>query len=321
MNTNQVNVNPRKVAIVGCGFVGSASAFALMQSGLFSEMVLIDANFAKADGEARDISNGVPFAPPVQVYAGGYDDLADAAVVVLTAGAAQKPNETRLDLVHKNVAIFQSIIPEITKRNFRGILLVVANPVDILTYAALKISGYAPNRVIGSGTVLDTARLKENLGKHLEVDSRSVHAFIVGEHGDSELAVWSSANVSGIPLHDFCEMRGHFDHEGAMKRIADEVKNSAYTIIDLKGATYYGIAMAVKRICEAIVRDENSILPVSTLMNGEYGIDGVVLSMPSIVGASGAITKVPLSLSNEELAELQSSAELLKNVLKEVAVA
>lgn len=255
------------------------------------------------------------------MYAGGYDDLADAAVVVLTAGAAQKPNETRLDLVHKNVAIFQSIIPEITKRNFRGILLVVANPVDILTYAALKISGYAPNRVIGSGTVLDTARLKENLGKHLEVDSRSVHAFIVGEHGDSELAVWSSANVSGIPLHDFCEMRGHFDHEGAMKRIADEVKNSAYTIIDLKGATYYGIAMAVKRICEAIVRDENSILPVSTLMNGEYGIDGVVLSMPSIVGASGAITKVPLSLSNEELAELQSSAELLKNVLKEVAVA
>lgn len=272
MSKNEVVMNPRKVAVVGCGFVGSASAFALMQSGLFSEMVLIDANFEKAEGEAFDISHGVPFTRPIKIYAGDYDDLADAAIVVITAGAAQKPGETRLDLVHKNINIFKSIIPEIVKRDFQGILLIVANPVDILTYTALKLSGYAPNRVIGSGTVLDTARLKERLGEHLEVDSRSVHAFIVGEHGDSEIAAWSSANVSGIPLHDFCEMRGHHDHEGATSEIAEKVKNSAYEIIQRKGATYYGIAMSVKRICEAIIRDERSILPISTMMDGEYGI-------------------------------------------------
>ena len=272
MSKNEVVMNPRKVAVVGCGFVGSASAFALMQSGLFSEMVLIDANFKKAEGEAFDISHGVPFTRPIKIYAGDYDDLADAAIVVITAGAAQKPGETRLDLVHKNINIFKSIIPEIVKRDFQGILLIVANPVDILTYTALKLSGYAPNRVIGSGTVLDTARLKERLGEHLEVDSRSVHAFIVGEHGDSEIAAWSSANVSGIPLHDFCEMRGHHDHEGATSEIAEKVKNSAYEIIQRKGATYYGIAMSVKRICEAIIRDERSILPISTMMDGEYGI-------------------------------------------------
>ena len=272
MSKNEVVMNPRKVAVVGCGFVGSASAFALMQSGLFSEMVLIDANFEKAEGEAFDISHGVPFTRPIKIYAGDYDDLADAAIVVITAGAAQKPGETRLDLVHKNINIFKSIIPEIVKRDFQGILLIVANPVDILTYTALKLSGYAPNRVIGSGTVLDTARLKERLGEHLEVDSRSVHAFIVGEHGDSEIAAWSSANVSGIPLHDFCEMRGHHDHEGATSEIAEKVKNSVYEIIQRKGATYYGIAMSVKRICEAIIRDERSILPISTMMDGEYGI-------------------------------------------------
>ena len=272
MSKKEVVMNPRKVAVVGCGFVGSASAFALMQSGLFSEMVLIDANFKKAEGEAFDISHGVPFTRPIKIYAGDYDDLADAAIVVITAGAAQKPGETRLDLVHKNINIFKSIIPEIVKRDFQGILLIVANPVDILTYTALKLSGYAPNRVIGSGTVLDTARLKERLGEHLEVDSRSVHAFIVGEHGDSEIAAWSSANVSGIPLHDFCEMRGHHDHEGATSEIAEKVKNSVYEIIQRKGATYYGIAMSVKRICEAIIRDERSILPISTMMDGEYGI-------------------------------------------------
>lgn len=317
MSKNEVVMNPRKVAVVGCGFVGSASAFALMQSGLFSEMVLIDANFEKAEGEAFDISHGVPFTRPIKIYAGDYDDLADAAIVVITAGAAQKPGETRLDLVHKNINIFKSIIPEIVKRDFQGILLIVANPVDILTYTALKLSGYAPNRVIGSGTVLDTARLKERLGEHLEVDSRSVHAFIVGEHGDSEIAAWSSANVSGIPLHDFCEMRGHHDHEEATAEIAEKVKNSAYEIIQRKGATYYGIAMSVKRICEAIIRDERSILPISTMMDGEYGIKDVVLSMPSIVGAEGFISKVPISLSEDEIKALNKSAETLKSVLEE----
>ena len=196
-------VNLRKAAIIGCGFVGAATAFALMQSGLFSELVLLDANRQKAEGEALDISHGLPFARPMDIHAGSYDDMADAAVVIVTAGANQKPGETRIDLVKKNVAIFHSIMAEIRPRNFGGILLVVANPVDILTQTALKYSGLPESRVMGSGTVLDTARLKYLLGEHLRVDSRSVHAFIIGEHGDSEIAVWSSANVSGIPIHDF----------------------------------------------------------------------------------------------------------------------
>ena len=257
MEDNCLTNVQRKVVIVGCGFVGAASAFSLMQSGLFSEIVLIDADHAKAEGEALDISHGVPFAKPVKIYAGSYEDIQDASIVILTAGANQKPGETRLDLVKKNIAIFKSILPEIQKQNFSGILLVVANPVDILTTVAIKLSGLPENRVLGSGTVLDTARLKFELGNHLNVDPRSVHAFIIGEHGDSEIAAWSSANVSGIELNRFCEMRGHFQHEEAMKRIAEDVKNSAYEIIEKKKATYFGIAMAVKRICEAIVRDEN----------------------------------------------------------------
>ena len=307
-------LNPRKAAVIGCGFVGSATAFALMQSKLFSELVLLDANFDKADGEARDIAHGIPFAGPMKIYAGGYDDVADAAVIIVTAGANQKPEETRLDLVHKNVAIFKSIIPEIAKRNFQGILLVVSNPVDILTYAAIKLSGLPEHRVIGSGTVLDTARLKYQLGEHLSVDSRSVHAFIIGEHGDSEIAVWSSSNVSGIPINDFCEMRGHFDHDASMREIAEKVKTSAYEIIAKKHATYYGIAMSVKRICEVIVRNERSILPVSTMLHGEYGIDGVALSMPAIVGADGVETHVPIVLDEDERAQLFRSADTLRGV-------
>lgn len=309
-------LNLRKVAMIGCGFVGSASAFALMQSGLFSEMVLIDADKNRAEGEALDITHGVPFAKPMKIYAGDYDDIVDAAVIVITAGAAQKPEETRLDLVHKNVGIFKSIIPEIAKRNCRGILLIVSNPVDILTYTAMKLSGFSENRVIGSGTVLDTARLKSQLGEHLGVDSRSVHAFIVGEHGDSEMAAWSSANVSGIPLNTFCEMRGHYHHEQAMEEIAENVKNSAYEIIAKKKATYYGIAMSVKRICEAIVRDEKSILPVSGMMHGEYGINDVVLSMPAIVGKDGIETKVPILLNDAEKEKLTASAGTLKGILE-----
>lgn len=310
-----VEVNSRKVAIIGAGFVGSATAFALSQSGMFSEMVLIDADHDKAEGEAMDISHGTPFTKPVKIYAGDYDDVADAAICVVTAGAGQKPGETRLDLVHKNVGIFKSIIPEIAKRDFGGILLIVANPVDVLTLAALKLSGLPENRVIGSGTVLDSGRLKTELGEHLGIDSRSVHAFIIGEHGDSEIAAFSSANVSGIPLNDFCEMRGHYEHEKSEKAIAERVKNAAYEIIKRKRATYYGVAVAVKRICEVITRDEKSILPVSSMMHGEYGIDGVCLSMPAVVGAEGLETKVPISLDEDEIKALQESARTLKEVV------
>ena len=313
-------INQRKIAVVGCGFVGATCAFTLMQSGMFSEMVLIDLDQKRAEGEAMDISHGVPFATPAKIYAGNYNDIEDAAIVVVTAGANQKPDETRLDLVHKNVAIFRSLIPQIRDSGFGGILLIVSNPVDILTYTAQRISGFTENRVIGSGTVLDTARLKRAVAQHLTVDSRSVHAFIVGEHGDSEIAAWSCANISGIPLNDFCELRGHYRHSENTARIAQEVKNSAYEIIEKKQATYYGIAMSVKRSCEVILRDEKSILPISSMMYGEYGISDVALSMPAILGKNGVEMKVPIPLNQEELAKLRESASMLRDVLDDEGV-
>lgn len=312
-----MKVNSRKVAVIGCGFVGSSSAFALMQSGLFSEMVLIDANTKRAEGEAMDISHGISFARPMQIYAGNYDDITDAAIIVITAGANQKPDETRLDLIKKNAAIMKSIVGEIKKRDFGGILLIVSNPVDILTLIALKESGYPSNRVIGSGTVLDTGRFKYLLGEHLDVDSRSVHAFIIGEHGDSELAAWSNARIGGLKVNDFCELRGHFNHEQSMKKIFENVRNSAYEIIERKHATYYGIAMAVKRICEAIVRNEKSILPVSSLMTGEYGLNDVVLSIPAVVDETGVQKVIPIELNDEELTKLKDSANILKDIAKD----
>ena len=310
-------INSRKIAIIGCGFVGSACAFALMQSGLFSEMVLIDSNEERAEGEALDISHGLPFSKPMQIYSGTYDDITDAGIIAITAGAGQKPGESRLELVHKNVEIFKSIIPEISKRNYKGILLIVSNPVDIMTYTALKLSGLPSNQVFGSGTVLDTARLKYLLGEHLGVDARSVHAFILGEHGVSEIAAFSSANVSGIELIKFCDFACKTDrHEEAMKEIAEDVKLSAYEIIKKKGATYYGIAMSVRRICEAIILDQKSILPISCLQNGKNGIENVVLSMPMIVGKHGAERSVEISLSEEERRAIKSSADMLKGIIK-----
>lgn len=310
-------INSRKIAIIGCGFVGSACAFALMQSGLFSEMVLIDSNEERAEGEALDISHGLPFSKPMQIYSGTYDDITDAGIIAITAGAGQKPGESRLELVHKNVEIFKSIIPEISKRNYKGILLIVSNPVDIMTYTALTLSGLPSNQVFGSGTVLDTARLKYLLGEHLGVDARSVHAFILGEHGDSEIAAFSSANVSGIELKKFCDFACKTDkHEEAMKEIAEDVKLSAYEIIKKKGATYYGIAMSVRRICEAIILDQKSILPISCLQSGKNGIENVVLSMPMIVGKHGAERSVEISLSEEERQAIKNSADMLKGIIK-----
>lgn len=313
-----VKINLRKAAVIGCGFVGSSTAFALMQSGLFSELILIDADASRADGEALDISHGTPFARPMKIYAGTYEDITDAAVIIITAGANQKPDESRLDLVSKNTNIMRSIVSEIMSHGCEGILLIVSNPVDILTYEALQISGLPKNRVIGSGTVLDTGRLKSELGEHLGVDSRSIHAFIIGEHGDSEIAAFSSANVSGVPLNDVCEMRGYFHHEQAMREIAQTVKNSAYEIIDKKKATYYGIAMAVRRICEAIVRDEKSILPVSVMLDDIYGLKDVVLSMPAIIGAEGAEGLMPISLNQEEQNQLWQSATLLREIIEKI---
>lgn len=307
--------NPKKAAVIGCGFVGAATAFTLMQSKLFSELVLLDANHDKAVGEAEDIGHGIPFAGEMDIYAGDYDDIADCSIIIVTAGANQKPNETRLDLVQKNVAIYKSIIPEIAKRNYEGILLIVSNPVDILTYVAQKLSGLPERRVIGSGTVLDTARLKYALSQHLNVDSRNIHSFIIGEHGDSDIAAWSSTNISGVPLDDFLEMRGHMHPDMDKQEIAEKVKNSAYDIIAKKHATYYGIAMSVRRICECIVRDEKSILPISTMMHGDFGIEDVCLSMPTILSAEGVETHIPIELSEKEYGNLEKSADTLKKII------
>lgn len=308
-------LNVRKCGIIGCGFVGASIAFSLVESGLFSELVLLDVNRDRAEGEAMDLSHGMPFARPMEIYAGGYDDMADCGLIIVTAGANQKPGETRIDLVRKNVGIFKGIIPELKQRNCGGILLIVSNPVDILTYTALRLSGFPAQRVIGSGTVLDTARLKYLLGEHLGVDSRSIHAFIIGEHGDSELAVWSSANVSGIDLDSFCEMSGHFSHDENMTKLYENVRDSAYQIIQRKGATYYGIAMAVRRIAECILRNEHSILPVSSLIRGHYGLEDICMGVPTIVGSGGVEKVLDIPLSDEEQRQLSASAKTLKSVL------
>lgn len=309
-------LNDRKVAIIGCGFVGSTCAFALMESGVFSEMVLLDVNTDRAEGEALDISHGLAFASPMDIYAGNYDDIADAGVIIVTAGANQKPGESRIDLAARNVEIFRSIMSEIKKRKCGGILLIVANPVDILTYAAIKLSGIPEQRVIGSGTVLDTGRLKQILSERLMVDPRNVHVRILGEHGDSELIAWSSAHVAGIPLEDFFNMRLDGSYESFREDVSDLVRNSAYEIINKKNATYYGIAMAVTRICETIARDEKSVLSVSNIMQGEYGITDVALSTPCIVGKEGIEVRMPPSLNFLEQSQLKSSAEQLKAVIE-----
>ncbi|HJB18222.1 MAG TPA: L-lactate dehydrogenase [Candidatus Bariatricus faecipullorum] len=311
-------VNIQKVAVIGCGFVGSTIAFTLMQRGIFSEMVLLDMNQEKAEGEAMDISHGLPFAHTMEIYAGTYEDIRDAALVIITAGANQKPEETRLDLVQKNTRIMQSVVREICRVGCEGILLVVSNPVDILTYVALRESGFPRERVIGSGTVLDTARLKYLLGRLLKVDSRNVHAFIIGEHGDSELAVWSSANISGIDLEHFRELRGIPREQCSWKEIYEDVRDSAYDIIRCKGATYYGIGIAVARIAECIVRDGETVLPVSVLLKGEYGLEGLCLSIPAIVGQNGAEQVLEIELGREEKEKLEESARQLQEVLKKI---
>ena len=312
-------LNHRKAAVIGCGFVGSACAFSLIQRGLFTELVLIDANRDKAEGEAMDLSHGLPYITAMDVYAGTYDDLGDCALIIIAAGANQKEGQTRLDLIHQNVAVFGQIIPQITARPFEGALLIVTNPVDVLTYAAFRISGYPSHRVFGSGTVLDSARLKYLLGEHLNVDSRSIHAVIIGEHGDSELAVWSGANVSGVPLNDFCEMQGRFDHQEAEERLYTEVRDSAYEIIKRKGATYYGIAMAVSRISECIMKDERAILPVSVVLGGQYGgLRGLALSIPSIVGRRGVEQILEVPRADGERDALHASAGRLLEVIGEL---
>lgn len=311
-------IKRNKVAIVGAGFVGSSAAFALMSKGTAREIVLIDVNEQRAQGEAMDLAHGLPYAGHMVIRSGHYEDAKDAGLIIITAGASQKPGQTRLDLIKTNAKIMTGIVNEIVKVGFEGMLLIVSNPVDVLTHVALKVSGYSKERVFGSGTVLDTARLKYLLSKKLNVDTRNIHAVIIGEHGDSELAPWSFANISGVPIEDFEEVRGIHDHEALHDEIIDDVRNSAYAIIERKGATYYGIAFSIARIVECILKNEHTMLPISVELNGEYGLEGLALSVPAILGENGVEAVLEVPLSAKEKREIKASASALKEVISQL---
>ncbi len=313
-----LKTNLRKCAIIGCGNVGATVAYTFMQTGWFSEMVLLDVDQKRAEGEASDLAHGLPFHAPMDIYAGEYSDLGDCGLIVIAAGINQKPNETRMDLLRTNTKVFCSIVGNLILHNQDAILLVVTNPVDILTYVAHRVSGFPANRVIGSGTVLDTARLKQLVGSHLGVDSRNVHSFIIGEHGDSEVPVWSSANISGVDLRHYCESCGRGYDKTVLEGLFREARDSAYQIIAAKGATYYAIAESVKRIVAAIVRDENTVLPVSAPVNGHYDLEDVYMSLPCIVHKNGIKQVLEIPLNGEEEERLQRSAKALQNAIREL---
>jgi L-lactate dehydrogenase len=306
---------PNRVAIVGMGNVGASFAFALLLSGLAAEIVLIDANHAKAEGEAMDLNHAVPFAKPTRIWAGGYEDCAGAAVTVIAAGANQKPGETRLDLVEKNAKIFASIVPQIVKNNPEGILLVATNPVDVLTYVSYKISGMSAQRVIGSGTILDTARFRYLLSQQFGVDARSVHGFIIGEHGDTEVPVWSMANIAGMRLTDYCRAHGIACDDALLDELFRQTRDAAYDIIQRKGATYYAVAAGLMRIVEAILRDQSTVLSVSSLVQGQFGISDVCLSLPTVVSHRGIERVLQVDLANDEVQKLRNSASVLKTTI------
>ncbi len=307
--------HPTRVAVVGTGAVGSTFAFSLLLSGVAAEIVLIDANARKAEGEAMDLMHAVPFARTARVWAGSIEDCAGAAITVISAGAAQKPGESRLDLVRKNAAIFGEIVPAVAGANPDGIVLVATNPVDVLTYLTYRISGLPSSRVIGSGTILDTARFRAMLADHYGVDPRSVHAWIAGEHGDTEVPLWSLANIAGMPLADFASANGLGHDPASLQGIFEATRDAAYQIIERKGATYYAVAAGLMRIVEAILRDQSTVLSVSSLISDYYGIDDVYLSVPAVVGRGGVERPLRLALSAEEASGLRRSADLLRETI------
>lgn len=314
----ELHPHPVKVAIIGTGNVGATFAYALLESGLATEIVLIDNNKSKAEGEAMDLNHAVPLTHPTHVWAGGYEDCAGAAVTVITAGSAQKPGETRLDLVQRNASIMRAISQSIIKYNPTGSILVATNPVDILSYAVWKFSGLPSAKVIGSGTILDTARFRYLLSEFFDVDARSVHAYIIGEHGDSEVPVWSLANIAGMRLPVFCEQNDFGCTDKDMERIFQETRDAAYNIINLKGATYYAIASGLVRIVEAILRDQSTVLSVSSLINNYYGIDNIYLSLPAIVHKGGIERVLRLELNPIEIEGIQKSAKILQDYISQI---
>jgi len=308
-----------KVGLIGTGMVGASFAYSLMQNGMANELVLIDADAARAEGEMMDLNHGLPFVRPMRIIAGDYADLADADVIVICAGIGQRPGQTRLELLQTNAGIIRNIVPKVTAANRDAIIVVASNPVDILTQITAQIVGLDRNRVLGSGTVLDTARLRYMLGVHYGVDSRSVHAYIVGEHGDSELALWSLANIAGVRLPDFVGANGQCFDQATLDRIFDQTRSAAYEIIQRKKATYYAIGLGLLSIVEAVLRDQHTVMTVSSPLAGQYGVSDIAISMPAIVGRQGVEEVLNLPLSELELAAFQSSAQTLKDRLAEVS--
>lgn len=308
-----------KIVIIGAGNVGSTFAFSLMISGLAREILLVDKNDLLAKGECMDLNHGLSLAHPTKIYAAGFESCIDADIVVITAGANRKPGQSRIDLMQDNVAIFKDIIPAISRYAKNAILLVVTNPVDILTYVTLKISGLSPGRVLGSGTVLDTARLKYMISEYCQVDTGNIHAYIIGEHGDTELPVWSNSTIGGMDIETYCSVyAGLSDAKKTLSEIFGRVKNAAHQIIEAKGATNYSIALALVKITRSIVRNENSILPVSTLIDDYYGMKDVCISIPSIVNRNGVEQYLKLKLSDKEQKLFKHSAITLKKILKTI---
>lgn len=303
----------QKVILVGDGAVGSSYAFALVNQNIAQEIGIVDINKAKTEGDAMDLSHALAFTSPKKIYAAEYSDCADADLVVITAGAAQKPGETRLDLVKKNMRIFKSIIDEVMASGFDGIFLVATNPVDILTYATWKFSGLPKHRVIGSGTSLDSARFRQGIASLVNVDTRNVHAYILGEHGDTEFPVWSHANVAGVQIYDWVKDNPGVDEE-SMVDLFYNVRDAAYHIIDKKGATFYGIAVALARITKAIFDNENSVLPVSAYLEGEFGQEDLYIGVPAVINRQGVSKVVEIPLSDGEQEKMAHSANTLKKI-------
>ena len=314
MTETNGNTDNQKIILVGDGAVGSSYAFALVAQNIAQEIGIIDINRAKAQGDAMDLSHALAFTSPKKIYAADYSDAHDADIVVITAGAAQKPGEARLDLVQTNLKINRAVVKEIVASGFNGIFLVASNPVDILTYSTWKFSGFPKEKVIGSGTSLDSARFRQALSDLLEVDARNVHAYILGEHGDSEFPVWSHANVAGLPIYDWVMAHPEIDEE-AMVNLFFSVRDAAYDIIEKKGATFYGIAVSLARITQAILDNENAVLPLSVYVNGEYGLDDIYIGSPAIINAQGIKQVIEIPLTDGEQDRMTASASQLKEIL------
>jgi L-lactate dehydrogenase len=313
-----------KIGIVGCGMVGSASAYALVMRGVGREIVLVDLNRARAEAEANDISHAVPFAHPLTVRAGDYPDLSGARAVVIAGGVAQKPGETRLELLQRNAHVFRQIVPSVLRAAPEAVLLIVTNPVDIMTHLAAHFAaelGVPHTRVFGSGTTLDTARFRALLGRHFDVDPQYVHAYVIGEHGDSEVLAWSAAMIGGLGLDDFARVHGKPLADAQRQQVDENVRRAAYQIIAGKGATYYGIGSAVARIVDVLLHDQRAILTVSSRISSVPGCESVTLSLPHLVGGEGVLATIPPPLDAGEREGLRRSASILREAIESLKLA